>query len=184
MVKPSLRQKTQDGLTPLIGAIRNISDFPKPGILFRDITPLLGNARLFKKTIDLLAKPYAKSGVDYVVGIEARGFIFGSAIACRLGCGFVPMRKKGKLPHHTVSVTYDLEYGQDTLEIHRDAFLSGKKVLIADDVLATGGTSLAAAQLVEKAGGEITAISFLVELLPLNGRAKISRYPVHSLIQF
>lgn len=180
MVKTNPGQKTQD----LIASIRGIPDFPKPGILFRDITPLLAEPKLFKTTIDLLAEPYLKTTVDYAVGIESRGFLFASALAYRLNCGVVPVRKKGKLPYQTLSVTYDLEYGQDTVEIHRDAFGKSKKVLIVDDVLATGGTAKATAELVEKAGGKLVGISFLIELLALKGREKISQYPVHSLIQF
>ncbi len=178
------RQKTQDDIEAIGASIRNIPDFPKPGILFRDITPLLGNPGLFRKTIELLAGPYSQKPPDYVVGIEARGFILAAPAAHNLGAGFVPVRKPKKLPAKTLSVTYELEYGQDALEIHADAFSGNKKTLIIDDVLATGGTALATAQLVEKAGGEIIGIAFLIELAALGGRQKISRYPLYSLIQF
>lgn len=181
MVKTaSAGQKTKD----LIGAIRDIPDFPKPGILFKDITPLLGEPRLFKKAIELLAQPYLNLSLDYAVGIESRGFLLASALAYRLGCGVVPVRKKGKLPYKTFNAAYDLEYGKDALEIHQDAFTRGRRIVIVDDVLATGGTSLATAELVKQAGGQVVGISFLIELLPLGGRQKIAAYPVHSLIQF
>lgn len=176
-------QKTEDVVNSLRQAIRNIADFPKAGIIFRDITPLLGNPKLFAKMIDLLAQPWQKN-IDYVVGIESRGFILGSAVAYKIQAGFVPVRKKGKLPHKTESVTYQLEYGQDSLEIHQDAFAQGNRVLIVDDVLATGGTAEAVAELVEKVGGKIKGVDFLIELTPLKGRNKINQYPLRSLIQF
>ncbi|MBI4669290.1 MAG: adenine phosphoribosyltransferase [Elusimicrobia bacterium] len=178
------RQKIETDINKITGAIRNIPDFPKPGILFRDITPLLGNAGLFKKTIDLLCRPYQDRGIDYAVGVEARGFLLAGAAACRIGCGVVPVRKKGKLPFKTFGATYDLEYGQDTLEIHQDAFSKGGKIIIIDDVLATGGTAKAVAELVEKAGGKVVGISFLIELAALNGRTKIRQYPIHALIKY
>ena len=154
-----------------------------PGILFRDITPLLGNPALLKKTIDALCRPFSNKRVDYIAGVEARGFLLASAMAYKLKTGLVPIRKKGKLPFKTVRITYKLEYGQDTVEIHRDAVGKGSRVLLVDDVLATGGTAKATAQAIEKAGGKIVGIVFLIELLALKGRAKISNYPIHALLR-
>jgi len=164
--------------------IRNIPDFPKPGILFRDITTLLSHKHAFKKAINELAAPYKNKKIDLVVAVEARGFIFGGALAHKLGIGFVPVRKKGKLPWKTRSVTYSLEYGVDTLEIHNDAIPAGSRVLIVDDLLATGGTVRAVTELVEQFEGKIIGIVFLVELVDLKGRAKLSKYPVSSLVKF
>ncbi|MBI2092373.1 MAG: adenine phosphoribosyltransferase, partial [Deltaproteobacteria bacterium] len=147
----------------LKSTIRDIPDFPKPGIIFKDITPILSNAALFNKVIAALAKRYSSKKIDGVVGIESRGFIFGAPLAYELGTPYVPVRKKGKLPFKTHSVTYDLEYGKDTLEIHQDAFRKGDKVLIVDDLLATGGTTRAVIDLVEKLGGDIIGIAFLIE---------------------
>lgn len=179
-----LGEKTETKLTFLKEAVRNIPDFPKPGILFRDITPLLGNPKLFKTTIELMAAPFKKARVDYIVGIEARGFVLASAMVHVLNAGFVPVRKKGKLPYKVVSASYNLEYAQDTLEIHEDAFSPGSNVLIVDDVLATGGTAKASIELVEKIGGKVLGVAFLIELLALKGREKINNYPLYSLIQF
>jgi adenine phosphoribosyltransferase len=164
--------------------IRNIPDFPKPGIQFKDITPLLGDPQIFREAVQALAEPFKDRGVQYVASIDARGFIFGGAMAYMMGVGFVPIRKKGKLPYRTYEVSYDLEYGSNTLTIHQDAFPPGSKVLICDDVLATGGTALATAKLVEKVGGEVVGITFLAELTFLNGREKLKGYDVHSLIAF
>jgi len=165
-------------------SIRNIPDFPKPGILFRDVTTLIQNKEAFKKAVDLLAKKYKGKGFDKVVGVEARGFIFGAAIAIKIGAGFVPVRKKGKLPHKTISATYELEYGTDTLEIHKDAITQGEKVLIIDDLLATGGTVKAVTQLVNQLGGKIAGIGFVIELVDLHGKDKLKDYPLYSLIKF
>jgi len=164
--------------------IRDIPDFPKQGILFKDITTLLKDKDAFRKAVNLLAKNYMKQNIDIVVAVEARGFILGGAIAHRLGAGFVPVRKKGKLPTKTISETYDLEYGTDTLEIHEDAINPGARVLIIDDLLATGGTVGAVAELVKKLQGEIIAIAFLIELKFLKGKNKIKDYPILSLIKF
>lgn len=158
----------------LKGKIREVPDFPKPGILFYDITTLLLDKEGFKLAIDALAEPYADQGIDLVVGIESRGFILGSAVADRLGAGFVPVRKVGKLPSKTVRVSYDLEYGSDSLEIHSDAIGAGTRVLIVDDLLATGGTARATVDLVKQCGGSVQAIAFLIELVDLKGRDKLT----------
>ncbi len=164
--------------------IRNIPDFPKPGILFRDITTLLNNPAAFKKAIDLLAAPFFNQGITKVVGIESRGFLTAAPLAYLLGAGFIPVRKKGKLPHKTTAVSYELEYGTDTLEMHLDAVVKGEKILIADDLLATGGTAQATCDLVEKAGGVIFGLAFLIELSDLNGRQKIQNRPTHYLVKY
>lgn len=169
---------------PLRDYIRNIADFPKAGILFRDITTLLNNKKAFKLAVELLAAKFKQAKIDYVVAVEARGFILGGALAHKLGAGFVPVRKKGKLPAETISATYQLEYGTDTLEMHADAFPSGSKVLIVDDLLATGGTVSAVAELVKKLKGQITGIAFLIELTDLKGIEKLKNYPVFSLIKY
>ena len=153
--------------------IRDIPDFPREGILFKDITTVLRDHNAFKKAIDLLAEHYEKQQIDYIAGIEARGFIFGSALAYKMGKGFIPIRKPGKLPSKTESMSYDLEYGKDSLEIHTDAVEPGRKVLIVDDLLATGGTAEAAIKLVKKIGGVIVGIAFVVELEFLKGREKL-----------
>lgn len=158
----------------LKGKIREVPDFPKPGILFYDITTLLLDKEGLKLAIDALAEPYADKGIDLVVGIESRGFILGSAVADRLGAGFVPVRKVGKLPSKTVRVSYDLEYGSDSLEIHSDAIGAGTRVLIVDDLLATGGTARATVDLVKQCGGSVQAIAFLIELVDLKGRDKLA----------
>ena len=164
--------------------IRNIPDFPKPGILFRDITTLLNDKTAFKFAVDELVNKFKNKKIDKVVAVEARGFIFGAAIAYRLGAGFVPVRKKGKLPWKIKSVSYELEYGTDRLEIHEDALKAGSRVLIVDDLLATGGTVKAAAELIESQGAEIQGIAFVIELVDLGGRAKLAKYPVVSLVEF
>lgn len=164
--------------------IRDIPDFPKKGILFKDITPLLKHPDAFRYAVDVIAEGLSKKEVDLIVGIESRGFIFSPVLAYKLNVGFIPVRKKGKLPWQTEQVAYALEYGEAVLEIHKDAIEKGARVAIVDDLLATGGTALAAAHLVEKLGGRVTNISFLVELLFLNGRKKLSQYDVFSLIQY
>lgn len=165
-------------------SIRAIPDFPKPGILFRDITTLLKDKKCLHAAIDMLAKQYAAKKPDCIVAAESRGFIFGAVLAYKLGCGFVPVRKKGKLPYKTNSVTYDLEYGTDTLEIHQDAFVKGARVLIVDDLLATGGTVAAIVKLVKDMSAEITGACFLIELTALAGKEKLKGVPVFSLIKF
>lgn len=170
----------------LAKSIRSIPDFPKPGILFRDITTLIKDKKAFKDAIDLIAKKFKKEklAIDYVVGVEARGFIFGGALANKLKTGFIPVRKKGKLPWRTKSITYNLEYGTDTLEIHEDALGAGDKVIIIDDLLATGGTVKAVADLVENQGAKILGIAFVIELIDLKGREKLKNYPIFSLVKF
>ena len=164
--------------------IRDIPDWPKEGILFRDITPLLADPEAFSAAIDALSAGFNDAGIEYVAAVEARGFIFGSAVAERLGAGFVPIRKAGKLPAQTESITYDLEYGTDTLEVHVDAVGSGAKVLMVDDLLATGGTMAASCKLVEKIGGQVAGIVFLIELAALRGAEKLCDYEVTSIISF
>jgi len=164
--------------------IRNIPDFPKPGILFRDVTTLIQEGKAFKASVDALVKKYKGKKIDKVAAVEARGFVFGAAVAYRLGVGFVPVRKKGKLPFKTHSVTYSLEYGTDTLEIHQDAINKGERVLVIDDLLATGGTVKGVTELVEGLGGKIISIAFIIELFDLNGRDKLKGYDVYSLIKF
>lgn len=170
--------------TNLKECIRNIPDFPKPGILFRDITTLLKDAKAFKYAVDALSLKYKNKKIDAVVAVEARGFIFGSAVAYKLGAAFVPVRKKGKLPWKTNSVTYELEYGTDTLEIHHDAIKPKDNVLIIDDLLATGGTVKAVTELVKQLQAKITGIAFLIELAGLNGRDKLKGYSIYSLIKY
>ncbi len=164
--------------------IRDVPDFPKPGILFKDITPLLRDPAGLALSVELLANPFRGKGVELVIGAESRGFIFGTALAQALSCGFVPIRKPKKLPARKTSVTYDLEYGQDTLEIHFDAILRGQKCLLVDDLLATGGTMDACCRLVESLGGEIVGIAVLIELSFLNGRKKFEKYDLHSVINY
>jgi len=164
--------------------IRSIPDFPKPGIMFRDITPLLVDPRALGEAVRRMAEPYKKGSVDVVIGAESRGFIFAAAMALVLEAGFVPIRKKGKLPFKTASASYDLEYGTDTLQMHTDAVSQGTRVLMVDDLLATGGTMAACCEMVEKAGGRILGVEFLIELAFLNGRAKLGAYPVRSQIVF
>ena len=163
--------------------IRDIPDFPKKGIIFKDITTLLKDRNAFKRVVDEIVKKFKDKKIDFVLSVEARGFIFGAAVAYKLGAGVVPVRKKGKLPYKTNAVTYDLEYGKDTLEIHQDAFRKGTRILIVDDLLATGGTTRAVVDLVEKMGGKIAGIAFVIELLPLKGREKIKGYNIISLVK-
>jgi adenine phosphoribosyltransferase len=165
-------------------AIRNIPDFPKAGIQFKDITPLLADARLFSGSIDLMTRNFKPGMVDAVVGIDARGFIFAAAAATKLRAGFVPVRKKGKLPYQTHEQEYQLEYGTATVAMHVDALKPGSRVLLIDDLLATGGTAAAAAALVQKLGAKILEISFLIELSFLSGRQKLKPYPVRSLVVY
>ena len=164
--------------------IREVPDFPKAGINFYDITTLLQDGDGFKQTIDRLCEQFKDKKVDTVIGIESRGFIFGTPVAYNLGAGFIPVRKPNKLPWEKVSVSYDLEYGQDTVEMHKDAVGEGHNVLIVDDLLATGGTARAVADLVEKVGGNIVGISFVIELNFLNGREKLADYDVRSLLSY
>lgn len=164
--------------------IRHVPDFPKPGILFYDITTLLCDPQGFRDTIDAMAAPYMGEDIDQVVGIESRGFILGAAIAATLGCGFVPIRKPGKLPAATYQESYHLEYGTDSLEIHQDACGQNQRVLIVDDVLATGGTARAAIDLVKKTGATIIGAAFLIELDLLKGRDKLAGEPVYSVLQY
>ena len=164
--------------------IRHVPDFPKPGILFYDITTLLRHPQGLKAAIERLSTPYAGARIDAVVGIESRGFILGAAVAERLGAGFIPVRKPGKLPAKAIKEIYDLEYGKDALEIHADAVENGQRVLIVDDVLATGGTAAATAQLVKKLGAELHGLAFLIELLALNGKTKLAGENVFSVLQY
>jgi adenine phosphoribosyltransferase len=164
--------------------IRHVPDFPKAGILFYDITTLLQDAIGFRAAIDSLTLPFKDQGVDLVVGIESRGFIFGAAVADRIGAGFSPIRKPGKLPSTCVSASYDLEYGSDSLEMHDDAVKKGQRVLIVDDLLATGGTARAATDLVKRLGGDVHALAFLIELVALNGRAKLDGERIHTALQY
>jgi len=174
----------QSRIETLKAAIRDVPDFPKPGIVFKDITTLLKDRVLFREATDLLADLCRGGAVDKVVAIESRGFILGSLMADRLGVGFVPVRKPGKLPARTIRGTYALEYGTDALEMHEDALSAGEKVLIVDDVIATGGTARAVGELTEKLGATVSAYVFLVELSFLNGRGKLGRYDVRSLIRY
>lgn len=164
--------------------IRNVPDFPQKGIVFRDITTLVKDARSFKEVIDYLYEKYRGRNIDCILGIESRGFIFGGALAHRLGIGFVPARKPGKLPAETIAESYSLEYGKATLEVHTDAIAKGQNVLIIDDLLATGGTLQAACKLVERLGGRVAGIWVLIELSYLNGRRLLDGYPFESLIQY
>jgi len=164
--------------------IRHVPDFPKAGILFYDVTTLLRDSEGFKIAIDNLSKPYLNRGIDLVVGIESRGFILGAAVADRIGAGFVPVRKVGKLPSTTIRATYDLEYGSDSLEMHRDAVEPGQSVLIVDDLLATGGTASATVSLVKQVGGKVEGLAFLIELSFLNGRSRLPGDDVFALLQY
>jgi adenine phosphoribosyltransferase len=178
-MKPTLQET-------LLASIRTIPDYPKPGILFRDITTLMGNARAFRRAVDELVHPFAGAKIDKIAGIEARGFILGGAIAHQLSAGFVPIRKKGKLPHETVRIAYSLEYGVDEMEVHRDAVSPGDKVILVDDLIATGGTAQAASQLLAQLGADIEAACFVIDLPDLGGRAKLEALgiDVRTLIAF
>lgn len=164
--------------------IRNVPDFPKAGILFYDITTLLQDPAGLRAAVDSLSMPFKDQQIDLVVGIESRGFIFGSVVADRIGAGFSPVRKPGKLPSRTVRQTYDLEYGTDALEIHDDAVRPGQRVLIVDDLLATGGTAKATADLVKRLGGDVHALAFLIELVALNGRRKLEGEHIHTILKY
>jgi len=168
----------------LHGAVRTVPDFPKKGIMFRDITTLLKDGAALRRALDLMEEHYRGKGIDKVVGVESRGFILGGALAARLGAGFVPVRKPGKLPAPAIRETYELEYGTDTVEVHADAIARGEKILMHDDLLATGGTMRAACRLVERLGGVIVGISFLIELPALKGRACLAPREVFSLLSF
>ena len=174
------------GHADLIAAIRTIPDYPKPGILFRDITTLLSNARAFRKSVDEMVQPFAGQKIDQVAGIEARGFILGGAVAHQLSSGFVPIRKKGKLPHETASIAYSLEYGIDEMEIHTDAVRPGEKVVLVDDLIATGGTAEGAIKLLKKIGADVVAACFIVDLPDLGGADKIRalNVPVQVLVAY
>ncbi len=171
---------------PLRAAIRTIPDYPKKGILFRDITTLLGDARAFRKAVDELVQPWAGSKIEKVAGMEARGFILGGAVAHQLSSGFIPIRKKGKLPHQTVSIAYELEYGTDEMEMHVDAVQPGERVILVDDLIATGGTATGAIRLLQKMGAEVVAACFVIDLPDLGGAKKIEALgvPVRTLVAF
>jgi adenine phosphoribosyltransferase len=168
----------------LTALIRDIPDFPKPGIRYKDITPLLSDPSGLSLAVELMANPWRDHRPDLVVGAESRGFIFGTALAQSLSCGFVPVRKPGKLPYETVSVDYELEYGTDTLEMHKDAIKPGQKVLLVDDLIATGGTAKAACDLIQRLGGEVLGLVVLIELEDLNGRDLLGPIEVHSLLRY
>jgi adenine phosphoribosyltransferase len=164
--------------------VREVPDFPEPGVVFRDITPLLGDAGALRSAHDDLARPWGDAGIDVVVGIEARGFLLGTPVAERLGAGFAPIRKAGKLPWRTISHTYELEYGTDTIEIHNDAVSAGQRVVVLDDVLATGGTAAAAVELIERLEGEVVGLGFLIELAALGGRRRLGERRVEAVIAY
>ncbi len=164
--------------------IRDIPDFPKEGIVFKDITPLLANPKAVDAAVTQIADHYRDKGIQLVAGVESRGFLFATAVALKLNAGVIPVRKKGKLPYKTISLSYDLEYGSDTVEVHEDAAANGEKVLLIDDLIATGGTAAASAQLLEKAGAKVEGVCFLVELDFLKGREKLANYNVHSLLHY
>jgi adenine phosphoribosyltransferase len=170
----------------LAAAIRSIPDYPKPGIIFRDITTLLGDARAFRRAIDELVQPYAGLKIDKIAGMEARGFILGGAVAHQLSAGFVPIRKKGKLPHETVRIAYSLEYGVDEMEIHMDAVKPGEKVILVDDLIATGGTAVGAVQLLRQIGADVVSACFVIDLPELGGRKKLEALgvEVRTLVEF
>ena len=176
--------ESKNSVDSIADRIRDVPDFPKKGILFKDITPVLSDIDTLRASIKEMAAPFVNLRIDVVVGIESRGFIFGAPIADVLNCSFVPVRKPGKLPWKTESVSYELEYGTDALEIHKDAITEGQNVLIVDDLLATGGTAEATCKLVSKLGGNIKGLSVLIELEDLNGRKKLNQYNVHSLVKY
>ena len=176
--------ESKNSVDSIADRIRDVPDFPKKGILFKDITPVLSDIDTLRASIKEMAAPFVDLRIDVVVGIESRGFIFGAPIADVLNCSFVPVRKPGKLPWKTESVSYELEYGTDALEIHKDAIAEGQSVLIVDDLLATGGTAEATCKLVSKLGGNIKGLSVLIELEDLNGRKRLNQYNVHSLVQY
>ncbi|MDI7860870.1 adenine phosphoribosyltransferase [Rhizobiaceae bacterium n13] len=173
-------------LSDLADAIRSIPDYPKPGIIFRDITTLLGNARAFRRAVDELVNPYAGMKIDKIAGMEARGFILGGAVAHQLSAGFVPIRKKGKLPYETVRIAYSLEYGIDEMEMHKDAVQPGEKVILVDDLIATGGTAVGAVQLLRQIGADVVSACFVIDLPDLGGRKKLEALgvEVRTLVEF
>lgn len=173
-----------DSIDELRAAIRDIPDFPKPGIIFKDITPILGNGRLFRAAIEAFLGECRGKQIDKIVGIDARGFLFGSAVAYDLGIGFVPLRKKGRLPYKTESAKYSLEYGEAEMELHVDAIERGEKIVLIDDLLATGGTSASAVALIRKVGGELVSAQFLIELEFLHGRQKLESTPIVSFLKY
>ena len=173
-----------DSISILTGALRDVQDFPKPGILFKDITPILANGRLFRLAVDCFVQANADLRIDKIVGIDARGFLFGAAAAYELGVGFVPVRKKGKLPYQTQSAAYSLEYGESVVEMHVDAIVPGERIALIDDLLATGGTAAAASCLISKAGGVLVEAQFLIELEFLAGRKVLNHLPVRSFLKF
>jgi len=170
----------------LAASIRSIPDYPKPGIIFRDITTMLGDAKAFRRAVDALVQPYAGTKIDKIAGMEAHGFILGGAVAHQLSAGFVPIRKKGKLPHDIVRIAYSLEYGVDEMEMHRDAVNPGERVILVDDLIATGGTAVGATQLLRQIGAEVVAACFVIDLPDLGGRKKLEALdvPVHTLVEF
>lgn len=171
-------------MTDFTSLIRDIPDFPEPGVIFKDITPLLADAKAFSELIDALGAPFLESGVSKVAGIEARGFTLATPVAERLGAGFIPIRKPGKLPYETVREEYELEYGTDVLEVHTDAVSKGEKVLIVDDVIATGGTAAAAVRLLNRIGAEVVGLSVFIELAFLNGVDQLAGVPLHALVRY
>ena len=175
---------SKNSIKEIANNIRDVQDFPKEGIVFKDITPILSDINLFRKSIDLMVKPFIEKKIDVVVGIESRGFIFGTPIADRLNASFVPVRKPGKLPHETEQISYQLEYGKDSLEIHKDSINEGQKILIVDDLLATGGTAEATCKLITKLKGNILGLAVLIELEFLEGRKKLNSYNVHSILKY
>ena len=175
---------TGDATSQLRAAVRDVPDFPKPGIIFKDITPILKDGALFRASIDLFLKRCRGQSIDKIVGIDARGFLFGSAVAYELGIGFVPLRKKGRLPYKTESASYSLEYGEAEMELHIDAIERGEKIVLIDDLLATGGTSASAATLIKKVGGDLIESIFLIELEFLRGRKKLEPIPVTSFLKY
>jgi adenine phosphoribosyltransferase len=183
-VKAGIGTSRELSMDQLKAKIRSVPDFPKPGILFYDITTLLGDASGFRDTVEALAAPYRGRGVEQVVGVESRGFILAAAVADRLGAGFVPVRKPGKLPSARLTETYELEYGTDALEMHHDAIFQGQRVLLIDDVLATGGTARAASNLVRQVGGDLLALAFLIELNFLKGRDRLAGEQVFSVLKY
>ena len=180
----SIPAMLSDSIDQLRAAIRDVPDFPKPGIIFKDITPILGNGKLFRMAVEAFLEKCRGKQIDKIVGIDARGFLFGSAVAYDLGVGFVPLRKKGRLPYKTESAKYSLEYGEAEMELHVDAIVRGEKIVLIDDLLATGGTSASAATLIRKVGGELLEAQFLIELEFLNGRQKLESTPVVSFLTY